>query len=107
MKKLRFIVVCFLALVVSYNFIIADGFCGEKIYGMKGTITAIEMGTRTVVVEVSLGKRMFTVGGPLATDAVIKKGKNRAKLNDFKIGDPVIVKWRVTETGHLILFLDD
>ena len=107
MKKLRFLIVCFLALIVSQNFIIAEGFCGEKIYRMKGTITAIEMDSRTVVVEVPLGKRMFTVGGPLATDAVIKKGKNRAELNDFKIGASVIVKWRATEKGHLILFLDD
>jgi hypothetical protein len=50
---------------------------------------------------------MFTVGGPLAPDAVIKKGKNPAELSDFKIGDTVIVKWTATEKGHLILFLDD
>ena len=107
MKELRFLMICFLALVASNNFIIAEGFCGEKIYKMKGTITAIELVYQTVVVEVPMGKRMFTVGGPLATDAVVKKGKNRAELNDFKIGDSVIVKWKVTEKGHLILFLDD
>jgi hypothetical protein len=42
---------------LSFTFISTAGFCGEKIYTMKGTITAIEMRSKTVVVEVPLGKK--------------------------------------------------
>lgn len=77
---------------------------------MVGEITAIDLMNKTVVVEVPVGKtafgeQLFTVGGPLASDAELIKGSRSAKLGDFKVGDRVTVKWKPIETGHLILSL--
>ena len=78
-----------------------------KIYRMEGTIAAIDLQFNTVVVNVPLtGKKIFKVGGPLAKDAVLKKGgKTDLTLKDFKVGDKVIVEWQPTPQGHLIRML--
>jgi hypothetical protein len=34
---------------------------------------AIDLDYKTVVIEVPLGERMFTVGGPLSSKAVLKR----------------------------------
>jgi len=48
---------------------------------------------------------MFTVGGPLSSEAVLKRGGLLVDLANFQVGDRVIVEWRVTEQDHLILVL--
>jgi hypothetical protein len=74
-----------------------------KIYVASGDIKAIELKFNTVVIEAPMGKHMFTVGGPLAPDAILTKGGKKAALEDFSPGDRVSVKWKTTERGHLIL----
>jgi hypothetical protein len=77
---------------------------------MVGEITAIDPMHQTVVVEVPVGKavteeRIFTVGGPLAPSAELVKDSRSVRLEDFKVGERVTVKWKTIETGHLILSL--
>ena len=38
----------------------------EKTYLMRGDIRVISLDTQTVVIEVPVGKKLFTVGGPLS-----------------------------------------
>ena len=78
---------------------------GERKCLMSGEITAIDLNYKTVVIEVPLGERMFTVGGPFSSEAVLKRGGLLVDLADFQVGGRVIVEWKVTEQGHLILVL--
>ena len=80
----------------------ASTIAAEKRYVMKGEIRAIELDYNTVVIEVPLGKKMFTVGGPLSSNAVLKKRGRLAKLADFLVGEVVTVRWKATEKGHII-----
>ncbi|NVM20200.1 MAG: hypothetical protein HWN68_00280 [Desulfobacterales bacterium] len=102
MKRSRCLIVSFLAVVlIMYLFGHASA-GGEKMYRMRGEISAIEPAHDTVVIEVPLKGRMFTVGGPLSKDAVLERGGQPAGLSDFVVGDRVAVKWRATEKGHII-----
>ena len=78
----------------------------EKIYLMTGKITAINQDRNTVVIEVPLEKGLFTVGGPLSSNAVLKKRGKSARLSDFAVGEQVKVRWRSTEKGHVIEMID-
>ena len=74
----------------------------KKTYHMTGTITAIEPVYHTVVIEVPQGRDIFTVGWPLSTTAVLKKGGKAVQLQAFKVGEKVHVTWRSTAAGHVI-----
>lgn len=74
----------------------------EKSYTMVGKITAIELASNTVVVDVPLAHRIFTVAGPLSAHPVLRIGHKRAKLDDFKVGNRVTVHWKATVDGHLV-----
>ncbi len=77
----------------------------DKIFVMSGTVTAADPQYNTAVIKCPVGGQMFTVAGPLASKAVLKKGGKSAQLTDFKEGEHVKVKWQATENGHLILML--
>ncbi|MBW1677629.1 MAG: hypothetical protein JRJ79_13770 [Deltaproteobacteria bacterium] len=72
MKKASCFTVIFLTVVLTICLFGTQGTAGEKIYQMKGEITAIESAYNTVVIEVPMGKRMFTVAGPLSSEAILK-----------------------------------
>jgi len=77
-----------------------------KVYVMRGVLSAVDLGCNTAVVKVPLsGGKTFTVAGTLAPDVVLKRGGSLAKLQDFKVGEKVTVKWCSTTQGHLILAL--
>jgi hypothetical protein len=69
---------------------------------LSGKITAIDMTASAVVVEVPMGKQMFTVGGPLAPKAKLTKHGKPAKLGEFKQGDQVSVGFKSTAQGPVI-----
>ena len=60
----------------------------------------------TVVIEVPVQGRLFTVAGPLSSEAILRKSGRPATLTDFVIGDQVTVKWRATDKGHIIEMLE-
>ena len=72
---------------------------------MVGDITAIDLKYNTVLVEVPLAGKAFTVGGPLSSKAVLERGGQSAALADFQVGDRVTVKWEGAGEGHVILLL--
>jgi hypothetical protein len=71
-------------------------------YLMTGKISAIDLAYNTVVIEVPMVSKTFTVGGPLAPDAMVIKDDQPTGLDDFKIGEQVTVKWHSTPQGHVI-----
>jgi len=85
----------------------ARSWASESIYQMTGDITAIELEYNTVVIEVPMVGKTFTVGGPLSWKAILKKGHQVVGLSTFQVGDRVKVKWEATEKGHVILSLTD
>jgi hypothetical protein len=74
----------------------------SKSYIMTGKISAIDEFAKTVVIEVPLASKMFTVAGPLAEDAKLSKNNQMASLSDFMVGESVSVKWHSTPEGHVI-----
>ena len=69
---------------------------------MTGKIRTIDRAYNTVVIEVPLEKGMFTVGGSLSPDAVLTKAKQKVTLEEFAVGDRVVVLWRHKDSGHII-----
>jgi hypothetical protein len=98
--------VFFGAILVAVSVVLLQGVAqvsaAEKTYQMTGTIAAIDGASQTVVVEVPVGKDMFTVGGPLNVTAVLTKGGRSVQLSAFRRGDKVTVTWRSTSDGHVI-----
>ena len=84
-----------------------SGAMTPKLYRMQGRITAIDPAAHTVVVNVPLTEKTnFTVAGPLAKDAILRRGDKKAALSDFKVGEWVTVEWMPTSQGHLIKELE-
>ena len=102
MKKTHVFTIFFVSLCVAFIICISHATGSEKMYLMSGTIKAIDQVFNTVVIECPLAGKMFTVGGPLSSGAVLKKGSTSASLSDFSEGERVDVKWRSTEKGHVI-----
>jgi len=76
-----------------------------KVFVMSGKITAINLPSDNVVIECPTNGQIFTVGGPLSPDAVLKIGGKSVRLGDFSVETPVTVKWKATENGPVILML--
>ena len=78
-----------------------------KLYKMAGKISAIDLKFNTVVINVPITeKKNFKVGGPLAKDAILKKGnKENVSLKDFKVGDKVVVEWESSPQGPVLKLL--
>ena len=72
-----------------------------------GDITGIDLASRTCVVEIPLGTRLFTVGGVVTPEAMLKRGGIKIGLEDFHVGDRVMVEWCKDQTGHWIHSLDN
>jgi hypothetical protein len=75
------------------------------VYVMSGKIQAVDLQAETAVINCPEGKEMFTVAGPLAPKAELRKDGKPTQLQDFKEGENVTVKWKAVNDGHLILML--
>ena len=102
MRKLSFFIAIFTLLMNLGFFILPQVHAAGKEYVMKGKIKAIDEQYNTVVIEVPMGKKQFTVGGPLTPDAVLRRKGQTVKLSAFKEGDNVTVRWTATASGHII-----
>jgi len=74
MKKSGFFIIVILSVILSLSFFIPQSFADERMYRMVGDITAIDLDYNTVVIEVPLEGKLFTMGEPLSHDAILKKG---------------------------------
>jgi hypothetical protein len=84
---------------------ILSSWAREKKYRMRGDLTAIDLKYNTAVIEVPVKGKMFTVGGALSPEAILKRGGRSVELGDFQVGDRVTVIWESTKKGPMILSL--
>jgi len=106
MKTSTYITAMAGAILITLCLLGAQSWSAGPVYQMKGEVAAIDLEYNTVVVEVPVkGGQMLTVGGPLSSEALLQKGGKKVGLADFKVGEQVWVKWRLTDKTHVILFL--
>jgi len=99
-RKMHWIAVVMTVTLVTAGLV--SSAAAQKMYKMSGKITDVSPQHNTVVVEVPMGKEMFTVAGPLASDAkLIKKGRE-AQLSDFQTGERATVTFHSNRKGHVI-----
>lgn len=105
MRKGAYLSTIALFMVLALPGSAADSWAAEELYKMTGYITAIDHDYHTVVIEVPMVGKTFTVGGPLAPNAKLERGGHSVHLTDYMAGDQVVVTWKHTPNGHLILSL--
>jgi len=69
---------------------------------LSGTISDIDILSRTLTVEATFGKKHFSVRGYISAHTVFKKGNRLSKLEDFFVGDRVVVKYQISNKGDII-----
>ena len=101
-RSIRFWFVLASVLTLAVAAATCPALAGEKAYLMKGKVAAVDLSFHTIVIEVPLGQKRFTVGGPLSPDAVLTRSGRPAKLGDYQVGEWVSVVWHPTPAGHVI-----
>ena len=76
-------IVLFLTLVLVFPVTVFGDAHEMNRYKMNGKIRGIDLNHQTIVIEVPLGSTLFTVGGPLASDAKLTRSGQPATLSDF------------------------
>jgi hypothetical protein len=105
MRKKAYLSIIALSMVLALLGSAVTSWAAERLYKMTGHITAIDQAHNTVVIEVPMVGKSFTVGGSLAPNAKLERGGHSAYLADYMIGDLVVVIWKHTKEGHLLLSL--
>ncbi len=73
-----------------------------EVRDMVGKVVALESGSRTIVMEAPLGKRVLTVGAEVPEKASITAGKVAKRFSDLKVGDTIRMRW-VQEEDKLVI----
>lgn len=63
---------------------------------VRGEVTAVEPGAKTMVVKAMEGKKALDVGVDVTGKTIIREGKANKTLGDIKIGDRVWMKYERT-----------
>lgn len=71
------------------------------IHRVRGEVTAVEPGAKSLVVKAMRGKKELTVGVDVTDKTVIRRGKAHKTLADIKVGDRVWMKYERT-SGKLV-----
>jgi hypothetical protein len=66
-----------------------------------GTVAAVTVPSRTIVVEIPRGKDSLTVGAEISPDAVLKAEGRTIELSEIKAGDRVRIEWSRREDGDV------
>ena len=75
---------------------------------VRGEVTAVEPGARTMMVKTMQGKKELTVGVDITDKTMIRQGKAHKTLSDIKVGDRVWMKYErandksVAEYVHIL-----
>jgi hypothetical protein len=105
MRKKAYLSIIVLSMVLALLGSAVTSWAAERLYKMTGHITAIDQAHKTAVIEVPMVGKSFTVGGPLAPNAKLERGGQSVHLAEYRIGDLVVVIWKHTAEGHLLLSL--
>ncbi|MDY6854242.1 MAG: hypothetical protein SWO11_05980 [Thermodesulfobacteriota bacterium] len=75
---------------------------GSIKYKIAGKISNIDVAHKTVIVEAQYGGKFFSIGGHISPHTVLKKGNQLGKLEDFIVGDHVVMKCQISNKGDII-----
>ncbi len=64
-----------------------------EVHRVRGEVTAVETGAKTMVVKTMEGKKALDVGVDVTDKTIIREGKISKKLDDIKVGDRVWMRY--------------
>ena len=99
-RRWSFQIAVFLALAAVMSARSATIEPGEKRV-VRGTVTAVDLAYRSVVVDVDLGARTLTVGVTLPADVSPRRDGQTVPLSEVQVGDTVELKY-TREEGRLV-----
>ena len=67
-----------------------------EVHRVRGEVTAVEPGAKTMVVKAMEGKKALDVGVDVTDKTIIREGKASKTLTDIKVGDRVWMKYEKT-----------
>lgn len=67
-----------------------------EFHRVRGEVTAVETGAKTMVVKATQGKKELTVGVDVTDKTIIREGKAHKTLGDINVGDRVWMKYQRT-----------
>jgi len=68
----------------------------SEVRSVRGEVTAVEPGAKTMVVKVMEGKKALDVGVDVTDKTIVREGKANKTLGDIKVGDRVWMKYEKT-----------
>ncbi len=71
----------------------------SEVRHVRGEVTAVEPGAKTMVVKAMEGKKALDVGVDITDKTIIREGKANKTLGDIKVGDRVWMKYEKTGNG--------
>lgn len=103
MKKTRKFYVYYPVLIIAAICLSGSAvLAAQEFHELGGKISAITPSENIVVVKCPEGSTILTVGGRLAKNPELLKGKKPVSLSDFKVGEHVLVGWKSTANGPVI-----
>jgi hypothetical protein len=105
MDKSSYPIITLLALAFGHYLLSSFALAADKVYMMRGEITAIERTSNEVAIVAQDKNNKFRLNATISPNGVLKKSRKGVSLGDFLIGDKVTVQWRTTDTGHFIVAL--
>jgi len=67
-----------------------------EFHRVRGEVTAVEPGAKSLVVKAMPGKKELTVGVDVTDKTIIREGKAHKTLGDIRVGDRVWMKYQRT-----------
>lgn len=101
-KTLKFYVYCPVLIIAALCLSASAVLAAQEFHELGGKISAITLSENIVVVKCPEGSAILTVGGRLAKDPELLIRKKPAALQDFKVGEHVLVGWKSTANGPII-----
>ena len=78
----------------------------EKPPGLVGRVVAVVPESRTLVVDVPLGKEVLRIGAEVTNRTRIRQGSKKSSLAELKEGERVRINFRRAATGDEALSVD-
>jgi hypothetical protein len=88
-----------LAVLLTSPLLPGLAWAGEQKWAETGTVAAVTIESRAVVVEIPRGKDSLTVGAEVLSDTVLKANGRSITLADIRVGDRVRIEWSRREHG--------
>ncbi len=98
-----------LALCVASLLLREATWAGLQKWGDTGTVAAVTVASRTIVVEIPRGSDSLTVGAEVLPDAILQSKGRVIDLAQIQIGDRVRIEWSRGEHGvvtHKIVVIE-